>query len=223
MKEVKPVKAVLLFVAIWLLIPWSIAQGIKNFELSYEYDLVITNELIMLVSSLVFISFNGHWIEHGFRISSRYIFRIILFAFLLQGITIISLAILIIYSVPLPDFFPSEPLIVVFLKYVVLVPVCEEVFLRGLIQPSFGMTHYASIRKIRISYSVLATAGMFALMHIFPLDKTSVKDFLSTLGLGVIAGYYRDKTGSIFSAFIAHATYNFFGGFIAKVLYILTQ
>ena len=90
--------------------------------------------------------------------------------------------------------------------------ISEELLTRGLIQgfltPLAG--HGFTVLNVRISLPVLTGALFFGLMHaallttgmaLFPVMSTVA--FAAVLGL--IAGYYREQTGSLIPAIIVHA------------------
>jgi membrane protease YdiL (CAAX protease family) len=102
--------------------------------------------------------------------------------------------------------------------------ICEEVLTRGLIQGYLApLTKYGvTVFKLRISFPVLISALFFASMHIMLLtmnmDGTAVFNIVSfAFILGIIAGYYREKTGSLIPAIIVHMLFNV-GGSCAGLL-----
>jgi len=220
---VRILKIVLLFLIIWLFLPWIIGVGFKKFGIDYPYDLIVANEFILMVSSLIFIIFGKGISSLNFVISSTLFCRIIFWTLLLQAITITGIVVLIVYSAPLPNFVYSESLTIIFIKYVVFIPLCEEIFLRLLIQPRLSfLTGATKVGSIQLSNSVVFTAFLFGVMHLVPFHNltSATKTFVSVFILGLIAGHHREITGSLLPAYIAHAAYNFWGGFLAKVLYL---
>jgi membrane protease YdiL (CAAX protease family) len=214
---IKLIKAAFIFIIVWLLIPWLVGLSLK--ELKIGYDPIVVNEIIILVGSGVFMLMDFKQKHYGFSLKFKYLMRITFLMLALQSITIISLALLIALSVKLPAFIYSESLTTIFLKYILLVPLAEEIFMRGLIQTNLSfLKGSVKVRSIQLSYSVIVTAVLFGTMHLLPLATHTFKDFLSSFILGLIAGYYREKTGSLFPAFAAHAAYNFRGGFVGKVM-----
>lgn len=100
----------------------------------------------------------------------------------------------------------------------------EEILTRGLIQSFLApLAPYGlSISSVRISIPVIVSALFFGLMHLGLL--TTGMELLPVLiivlfaaVLGVFAGYYREKTGSLLPAIIIH-TFGNIGGYCATLL-----
>ncbi len=100
--------------------------------------------------------------------------------------------------------------------------ICEEVFTRGLLQgflsPLAGYGIKVS-RKLRLSLPVLFSGLYFGLMHIVAINKLGPSVIVFASALGIVAGYYREKTGSLIPAIIIHALFNV-GGMLP--MWILT-
>jgi membrane protease YdiL (CAAX protease family) len=102
--------------------------------------------------------------------------------------------------------------------------VCEEVFIRGLIQSSLSrLTKYGfRALEMRISLPVLISALLFGLLHLIQSAMGAggyqvlvIVLFASVLGL--IAGYHREGTGSLVPAIMVHMFANV-GGSLASSL-----
>lgn len=224
MLSVRILKIVLLFLSIWLFIPWITGIGFKKIGINYPYDLVVANEFIIMVSSLTFTMLGKEKNVLSFTISTSLFFRVIFLTLILQAITLAGIVVLIVYSAPLPNFIYTDSLITIFIKYVIFIPLCEEIFIRLLIQPRLSfLKGTIKIRSIQLSNSVVFTAFLFGVMHLVPFYDllSAIKTFLSVFILGLIAGHYREITGSLLPAYIAHAAYNFWGGFLSKVIYLI--
>ncbi len=95
-----------------------------------------------------------------------------------------------------------------------LASICEEIFYRGLIYGFLEPLKKYRFRffKSYISLPVTVCALMFGLGHLCLLSKMSyvivISIIVSATLLGFIAGYYREKTGSILPAIAAHITFN---------------
>jgi membrane protease YdiL (CAAX protease family) len=101
---------------------------------------------------------------------------------------------------------------------------CEEFFYRGLLQGFLDSlrTYGLKIGRLYFSVPVIFCALAFGLGHLCLLGKVS--SFLlpgilvsTTLG-GFVAGYYREKSGSIVPAIAAHMTFNIVGTMVPFVL-----
>ncbi len=92
--------------------------------------------------------------------------------------------------------------------------ICEEVFTRGLLQGFLSpLTKYGFtlLKRWRLSLPVLFSGLFFGMMHIVAIDKLGPPVILFTSALGIIAGYYREKTESLIPAIIIHALFNIGG------------
>ncbi len=94
---------------------------------------------------------------------------------------------------------------------------CEEVFYRGLLQGSLSppATYGVQLRIVRIGLRVTLCAALFGHSHlcrasVFP-PPVLVSVLVSTTLAGLVAGYYRERTGSLLPAIAAHTTFNVVG------------
>jgi membrane protease YdiL (CAAX protease family) len=100
----------------------------------------------------------------------------------------------------------------------VIASTCEEVVSRGLVQgylqPLAG--YGIQLRRLRLSVPVLVGAAFFAAMHI-PLlvmgiaTLLGVQILISAFVLGLIAGHFRERSGSLLPAIAAHSFANIVG------------
>jgi membrane protease YdiL (CAAX protease family) len=96
----------------------------------------------------------------------------------------------------LPDLAPPWLLLVMF-STVVLAPVAEEVFFRGLVQSALRRyTH-------RPWLSVLATSAVFAAVHMQQLQ-----DVPALFALSVALGYNYERCGRLYPSMLIHALFN---------------
>lgn len=116
------------------------------------------------------------------------------------------------------SFFADMSFIQVVVFMWIWASVCEEVLMRGLIQ---GYLHPLekkgfSVSNLRISLPVLVAAIIFALIHVNPMilamgTLRTINVVCFAFILGLIAGYYREKTGSLIPAIAVHALFNIGG------------
>ena len=114
-----------------------------------------------------------------------------------------------------PDGIPVEPDYGSFFNIIIgvwiLASISEEIFTRGLIQgflsplSIFGFTFLG----LRISIPVLVSGLFFGLMHLGILSTgasllSAAIIIIFAFILGIIAGYYREKTESLIPAMIVH-------------------
>lgn len=100
----------------------------------------------------------------------------------------------------------------------------EEIFTRGLLQgylSPLGKYGINLTRKLRLSLPVLFSGLYFGLMHIVAIDKMGPPVILLTTFLGIVAGYYREKTESLIPAIIIHALFNIGGTLPMWILSLL--
>lgn len=91
----------------------------------------------------------------------------------------------------------------------------EELLCRGLVQSYLEplQKYKLRIKSINLSLPVIISALFFMLMHstlvMDGMDKILyIKLLVATLSLGLIAGYFREKSGSVIPAIIAHSFAN---------------
>ncbi|KPK99526.1 MAG: hypothetical protein AMJ91_07440 [candidate division Zixibacteria bacterium SM23_73_3] len=92
--------------------------------------------------------------------------------------------------------------------------ICEEIFTRGLLQSFLApLTRYGFnlSKKLRLSLPVLFSGLYFGMMHIVAINKIGPSVIVFASLLGIIAGYYREKTESLIPAIIIHALFNIGG------------
>ena len=103
--------------------------------------------------------------------------------------------------------------------------ICEEIFTRGLIQGYLAPLKNIGINlfKYFISLPVIIGALFFGAMHLMMLAMgmdiimVLVATVLGTF-LGIIAGYYREKTGSLIPAIIVHFCFNVSGTLLSLLV-----
>lgn len=87
----------------------------------------------------------------------------------------------------------------------------EEIFTRGLLQsflsPLAGYGINLS-KGLRLSLPVIFSGLYFGMMHIVVIKKMGPPVIVFSTLLGMVAGYYREKTGSLIPALIIHALFN---------------
>lgn len=96
--------------------------------------------------------------------------------------------------------------------------VSEEFLTRGLVQSYLAplQIHGVNIVGIRISLPVFATALLFGLMHVVIFLSGASGAFVTYIVsiafiAGLVAGYYREKTGSLVPAIVIHFLVNMGG------------
>ena len=100
--------------------------------------------------------------------------------------------------------------------------ICEEVFTRGLLQSFLSPLAGYGIKlskRLRLSLPVLFSGLFFGMMHVVAINRLGPSVIVFASALGIVAGYYREKTESLIPAIIIHAFFNI-GGMLP--MWILT-
>jgi hypothetical protein len=106
----------------------------------------------------------------------------------------------------------------------IIASISEEVFFRGLLQGFLNPLKKSGINlfKIHISVPIIFSALFFGLGHIgvisFLGTNMTILIIINATILGFIAGYYREKTGSLIPAIVVHMTFNIVGSIIGIIL-----
>lgn len=105
---------------------------------------------------------------------------------------------------------------------------CEEIFVRGLLQGYLAPLERHKITLVgkQISAPVPLCAIFFGAMHVvlWPrIGPQAIVPMILATGLGLVAGYYREKTGSLLPAIFVHALFNVGGSLPGWVLTSLTE
>jgi membrane protease YdiL (CAAX protease family) len=92
--------------------------------------------------------------------------------------------------------------------------ISEEIFTRGLLQSYLIPLSSYRInlsKKLNLSLPVIFSGLYFGMMHIVAIKRMGPPVILFTTLLGLVAGYYREKTKSLIPAIIIHALFNIGG------------
>lgn len=205
---------------------------------------VLLGLLVLIVSSLIgsitgfsrlmhagmfFVSFililflsKGKISEYGFKITDNLRLKQTIIVGFVAGLIITGSALVLPVNAPpgVEGFSFIQAVIFVW----IYASISEEVLTRGLI---FGylssLKRYGfSILKLRISLPVLISALFFGAMHLgllsVGLDSFSVWVIVvSGFIMGVIAGYYREKTESVIPAILIHMLFNISGSIVELI------
>jgi len=182
-------------------------------------------KVLILIFSLMamFILGKGKLSEFGFRKGDRINYKKM--AWLSFLISIGCLVIVIIFNIihhsihkSPPEAFEPDTFINTILFVWLWSSICEEVLTRGLMQGYLMPLANRQFKffKIRISLPVLITALFFSGMHSTLLSKGMSPLFVSgilvnTFILGIVAGWYREKSRSLIPAILIHIIFNIGG------------
>lgn len=217
MIDIKPLK--IFEINLFYLIIGALLLTIGAFSQHSEIysGLLITEYLLVLLPTILFLKFKGYNIKNVLRLSKLTIKQIIL----IPGIVILfypvalflNLIILTILSyfdifitqpVPIPQS-NTEFLIGIFI-IAISAGICEEVMFRGLVMRGY--------EKLGVRKAVVISAVLFGLIHF------NIANLLGPIFLGIVFGYIVWKTDSLFAGIIAHITNN---AFSLSMSYMLTK
>lgn len=140
------------------------------------------------------------------------------------GITIASLIVgAIIFMGVLNHMFPTgnskilpvpDSILQMILTIWVWSTICEEVLVRGLVQGY--MQHLSAIKISRLSLPVIVSGLFFGAMHLSLINAGMGAWFVAftvfnTTVIGLVAAYYREKSGSLVPAILVHFIANVVG------------
>jgi len=142
------------------------------------------------------------------------------------GFFILNIVVVLIAGLPgEPQGGPAadKSLLNFILTVVILASICEEIFNRGLVQGFLSPLKEHPFRLFRLFSLPVAIAGiLFGLGHLCLLramePRTVILIVISASALGLIAGHYREKTGSLLPAIAVHMTFNIVSGVIPRLL-----
>ena len=89
--------------------------------------------------------------------------------------------------------------------------ICEEVLTRGLLQTLLTRRFGTAPKARRLSSPVVISALFFGAMHVVlipSMGRAAAAPIVLTTLLGLLAGWYRERTGSLIPAIIVHALFN---------------
>lgn len=173
---------------------------------------------LMVSILLILVVSKGDLPRYGFRLGKN----IQLPRIIILGL-VVGIAGTIVVSI-IPDAISIEPDYGSFINLIIgvwiLASIAEEVFTRGLIQGFLNpLTRFGfSLWGLRISIPVLISGLFFGLMHLGILSTGANLLSVATIVifafiLGIIAGYYREKSESLIPAIFIHMCGNVGGWF----------
>jgi len=182
------------------------------------------NHTAMLILSIIIMLLvsKGKLSRYGFKLARNVQLKQVIS----WGLSLGIISTLIEVSLPGEEGVVSGEL--TFLQTVVFVwlyaSICEEVFVRGLIQSSLSrLTQYGmTVFERRISLPVLISALLFGLVHLMQSAMGAggyqvLIIVLFAFALGIAAGYQRERTESLVPAIMVHMFANV-GGSLASYL-----
>lgn len=165
----------------------------------------------------------GKMVGYGFIWSMDFPFiRIVLLSVMLGFISSLVINLFFHTSVATPGANFSFPEKIMYIW--VWASICEEVLTRGLIMGFLApLKHYGiKLSGIFISLPVIVAALFFGAMHLMLLSLgaslfTVLNIVVFGIILGLIAGYYKERSNSLLPAVIVHICFNVGASFLAFV------
>ena len=201
----------------------EVLEQLTNFpEALEEGYLGILLLIFSILAALVFSK--GNLSTYGFSIPNKgYYGRVIL---IILTIEIVSYVILSFVTISGEEHFAANySLLRTIYSVWLIASISEEILTRGFIQGYLQTLSSSGIRigTLFISLPVIVGALFFMSMHIF-IILTGIDSILfiyiliSTFVLGLVAGYFREKTGSLLPAILAHMCSNIFPFVIERLV-----
>ena len=198
----------------------AIVLGFLILAVSSAITFLRTHTTMLLLSLiLMFILSKGNVTAYGLKITGNLRLKQTLLVGFLAGLIINILGLAL--QIEEPSFLKDYTFLQAVVFIWIYASICEEVLTRGLIQGYLSpLRRYGfSIFNFRVSLPVLVAALFFGAMHLglltLGLDGFSVLAIvISAFIMGIIAGYYREKTESIVPAILIHMVFNISGSII---------
>lgn len=168
----------------------------------------LSAQLTFLCLSLALMAFlKGGWREFGFTLTSRGLARAILISLTAaSAIAGITIALLGGSGYRGPEI-AGDPRALAILSLVVA-PICEEVFFRGLLQGYLALRGHGRL-------AIALPAALFSAVHALPFSSAGATVLTAILAgallLGFIAGHLRAYSGSLLHPILAHFWFNLLG------------
>jgi len=237
-KGIKLILAVLIALVVYFLSSNVIPSISFLKNLSEKYNWISSSLWVqgtMLICSIVLIIICGKskFSEFGFKGTN--ILNIIkpLFIAFLFALGLFILNMIHIRLTGIPEGVGKGPLSGNLLKDIIYVWIIasfvEEFFFRGFVVTYLKGLKNKGIRlgKIFISVPVITATILFSLMHLCLWDIMAHRIvyfiLINTFFLGLIAGYWREKTGSLIPAYAVHLIFNVVGMMIPRLLMSLVN
>jgi membrane protease YdiL (CAAX protease family) len=189
------------------------------------YETLIFQVLMAVVAILFMLALGrGKLTSFGLRWPSRIPWLRLI------GVTFATEAVVSLAFLPAPmkgpgHFAGDYSLVQTIVGILVIASFCEEVVARGLVLSFLAplAQRGVRIRRLHLSLPVIVAALFFAAMHIplliMGIDPwMGVSILVSAFLLGLIAGFYRERSGSLLPAYVAHMLANVFGMGIGHLL-----
>ncbi|MBC8527494.1 MAG: CPBP family intramembrane metalloprotease [Candidatus Cloacimonetes bacterium] len=217
------------FLAVFVIPPVSFIAGfIKSHAWISNGDV---SQITFLITSLIlmYLLSKGKLSTFGFQsVKISKLAKSVLIAFIFSFVLIVLNIIMMAIAGPATEGGEHPGINGGMLKTIIsvwiLASICEEIFCRGLIQgflaplKKYGFKLFKSYISVPVAVSaILFGLGHFCLWGRMP-NAMVIFIIINATILGIIAGYHREKTGSIIPAIAVHMTFNIVGFMIPMLL-----
>jgi len=177
-----------------------------------------THTLMAILSLiLIYLFSKGKMSTYGLkRVRLRALIRPSAISLVVGGVLIIVQILLRLDAKP--EFLAEFSVLQIVVLICVYASIAEELLTRGFLQSILAPLTKKGLTIFRtyLSVPVLVSAVFFGLMHLVQMiegvgSATVLYTIMSAVILGIIAGYYREKTGSIIPAIVVHMLFNVWG------------
>ena len=187
-------------------------------------------QISMLIMALLLIYFigKGRFSDFGFQSAKIKIILKAFFTAIWISLVLFILNAISIMITGMPEGMGEGPLANSLFKNIIsiwiLASIIEEIFYRGFLQTFLNPLKDIGLKlgKVYLSLPIIAAAVMFGLMHLCLLGKMPDRIvyfiIINAFILGLIAGYFREKTGSLIPAYFVHLAFNIVGMMIPQIM-----
>jgi len=231
MEKKRTVINLIILIAVIGIVIWGLSPLPKKLNIQNRIvdDLLIHPPTIFILITVGFILISKRkFSEFGFKTTHiKNFYKPCLVSLLIGFLTIIAGSICVM--VFKPTDVQSHPagdgsFLKMILSVWLLASAGEEIFYRGLLQTSLsGWKKYSlPFFKTRLTLPVIVSGILFGLSHFCLWDRMFnpmvVVIMISASVLGLMAGYYREKTDSLIPAYFIHLCFNISGSIIPMLL-----
>jgi membrane protease YdiL (CAAX protease family) len=215
------------YLSLYVIPSFSLFKGLMKLSWISKGDIT---QISLLLLSLILICLlsKGKFSTYGFSpAKAKQLIKPVLISIPIPLVMIVVTMIMVIVTGTIPkgkhpaaEYGTVKTIISIWL----IASTCEEIFYRGLILSFLTPLKEYGFKLFRshISVPVIVSAIGFGLGHLCLLNQMEsiivVGIVVSATLLGFIAGYFREKTGSLVPAITAHMTFNIVGFAIGSLL-----
>lgn len=213
--------AFVLFVVIYYFLP-SIFSCLEFLnEYASEYPLIYPQVIYGLSSwSFIFV-LSKKIADYGLTLVNFNWLKVFLIICCIQAFPFITFLFLLSFGNLYLSGWMLLPLLEIVIVYLILSPLIEELFFRGLIQTlCFPLSIFKlKLKGLVISVPLLITAILFTMIHF----SYSILALIFIFSLGLLCGHLREKYESIIPGIFAHFVFNFFAVFVPRLILLFLE